>query len=66
MYHLELCLCLQNVLIFFRFQNAVKSNEPSGIIIRMAQEIDFSPAILAKMLLEHYFVLRSQVIPSKL
>lgn len=40
--------------LYFSYQQAVQKGEPPGIILRLAQKLSFSPAMLAKVLLEHY------------
>lgn len=38
-----------------RFQEAVNRADEPGIILRMAQSIDISPALLARMILEQHY-----------
>lgn len=40
--------------LYQSFLANVECNEPPGILIRMARELDFSPAMLSKMILEQY------------
>ena len=42
------------VIIFFRFFDEVARNEPPGIILRIADEIGLSPALLSRFILEVY------------
>lgn len=38
-----------------RFQEAVNRGDEPGIILRLAQEVDISPALLARMILEQHY-----------
>lgn len=38
-----------------RFQESVNRGEEPGVILRIAQQIDISPALLARMILEQHY-----------
>jgi hypothetical protein len=40
---------------FLRYTSAIKGGEDVGVILRLAEEIDLSPALLARMILEKFY-----------
>ncbi|MPC27220.1 uncharacterized protein E2C01_020386 [Portunus trituberculatus] len=40
--------------IFMSYTTQVEDGEAPGVLVRMAQELDYSPAMLAKLVLEHH------------
>ncbi|KAK4304947.1 hypothetical protein Pmani_023136 [Petrolisthes manimaculis] len=45
--------------IYNRYLSSVGSGAPPGILLEMARCLDYSPAMLAKLILEHYLIQRS-------
>lgn len=46
--------------ITWRYTSAVKVGENVGVMLRLAEEIDLSPALLARMILEKYYEKNSE------
>jgi hypothetical protein len=46
--------------IICRYTGAVTAGENVGVMLRLADEIDLSPALLARMILEKYYEKHSE------
>ena len=46
--------------ISLRYTSAVKAGEYVGVMLQLAEEIDISPALLARMILEKYYEKHSE------
>jgi hypothetical protein len=46
--------------ISLRYTNAVRAGENAGVMLQLAEEIDLSPALLARMILEKYYEKHSE------
>ena len=44
-----------------RYQKAIENGEDVGVLLRISEEIDLSPALLARMILEKYYERNSEL-----
>lgn len=56
--HQKFCKIVEE--LYYRYTGAVKAGENVGVMLRLAEEIDLSPALLARMILEKYYEKHSE------
>lgn len=51
---IEICIYC-NLYVFLRYRAAVDAREETGILVRLASEVEFSPSQLARFILEQHY-----------
>ena len=47
-------ICFLNIVLCLSYLESVAAGDKPGIILRLAEDVDICPALLAKMFVEHY------------